>query len=262
MDSDYKIALDKLMASEISSQMVDHLVYQTEKVITVVSDENAKLNKRLPTLRKFILRLVDYTNVYTETLLMTLCYLHRVQKKLPSHATGLPSTRHRIFLSCLILSAKNHNDSSPLNKHWTKYTDGLFTLQDVNLMERQLLSLLDWDLNIGEDEVISIMKPLLDPIVLRVPIPSLSSSSATLSSALSNSTTSLSTKLYNLKRNESVLSNISSSSTLVNPLSQQDLNKPLREYKIVNNVKESSSVLKRSGKSWSLGNMMRQYGLA
>ena len=54
-----------------------------------------------------------------------------------------PCTRHRILLSCLILSSKFHNDSSPKNKHWAKYTDGLFNVKDINLMERQLISLVE-----------------------------------------------------------------------------------------------------------------------
>ncbi|CAL9732586.1 PHO85 cyclin-1 [Monosporozyma unispora] len=228
------VALTKLMDGKITNEMVDELVDVTESVITIVPDSDLSKKKKLPSLRKFIIKLIDYTNVYTATLIMTLCYLRRLQDKLPANATGLPSTQHRIFLSCLILSAKNHNDSSPLNKHWTKYTDGLFTLQDVNLMERQLLSLLDWNITIREGEVLQVMRPLMAP-----PSP-----------------------IYKLERNESVWSNLSSSSTLVNPLSQQDLNKPLREYKIVNNMKkDTGKLLKRSGKSWSLGNIMKSYGL-
>lgn len=227
------IALKQLMDGKITSEMVDELVSVTESVISIVPDTNTQKQKQgLPSLRSFIVKLIDYTNVYTATLIMTLCYLRRLQDKLPPHATGLPSTQHRIFLSCLILSAKNHNDSSPLNKHWTKYTDGLFTLQDVNLMERQLLSLLDWNITVREPEVLQVMRPFM---------PSAS-------------------PIYKLQRNQSVWSNLSSSSTLVNPLSQQDLNKPLREYKIVN--KDTAKPLKRSGKSWSLGNIMKSYGLA
>lgn len=230
------IALKQLMEGKITNEMVDELVSVTESVISIVPDPSPAQGKQeLPTLRTFIVKLIDYTNVYTATLIMTLCYLRRLQAKLPSHATGLPSTQHRIFLSCLILSAKNHNDSSPLNKHWTNYTDGLFTLQDVNLMERQLLSLLDWNITIRETEILQVMRPLM-------PTPPQSKS-----------------PIYKLQRNQSVWSNLSSSSTLVNPLSQQDLNKPLREFKIVNNNKKDTITksLKRSGKSWSLGSIMK-----
>lgn len=248
-----EIKLERLMKSQITNQMIDQLVYKTESVISVAPEPITTKNK-LPTLCEFIIKLIDYTNVYTPTLLMTLCYLNRLSLKLPPHATGIPSSRHRILLACLILSAKNHNDSSPLNKHWTKYTDGLFTLQDVNLMERQVLSLLDWNITIREDELLEVMEPLLNPKVF-------SDSS-----------------LYKLGREDSIWSTLSSSSTLVNPLSQQDLNKPLREYNMVNNLKKKKKVsilkdgilettgdssnnnLKRSEKTWSLGKIMKQYG--
>lgn len=121
-------------------------------------------NHGIPSLMTFISRLVRYTNVYTSTLLTTAVYLNRLKKILPKDAAGLPSTCHRIFLACLILSAKYHNDSSPLNKHWTKYTDGMFTLRDVNLMERQLLQLMQWDLRADTPEICDVLRQFVDPI--------------------------------------------------------------------------------------------------
>ena len=56
---------------------------------------------------------MKYTNVYTGTLMATLIYLQKLKSRLPKNAHGLPCTRHRILLSCLILSSKFHNDSSP-----------------------------------------------------------------------------------------------------------------------------------------------------
>lgn len=248
-----QIELESLMRGRITDRIIDHLVYKTESVISIIPEPISSHKGKLPTLREFIVKLIDYTNVYTPTLVMTLCYLNRLSLKLPPHATGMPSTRHRIFLSCLILSAKNHNDSSPLNKHWTKYTDGLFTLQDVNLMERQLLALLDWDIVIREEELLRVMEPLLNPKVSVV-------------------------GSHKFGREDSMWSTLSSTSTLVNPLSQQDLNKPLREYNIVNNLKKKKFIskdngtsndtsnqnnnnnMKRSEKAWSFGKIMRQYG--
>ncbi|AET39012.1 Pcl1p Ecym_3535 [Eremothecium cymbalariae DBVPG len=118
----------------------------------------------LPSLTTFIAKIVRYTNVYTATLLTTVVYLNKLKKVLPKDATGIPSTSHRIFLACLILSAKFHNDSSPLNKHWTEYTDGLFTIQDVNLMERQLLKLFDWNIRVSEHDLHENLSSLLLPI--------------------------------------------------------------------------------------------------
>ena len=83
-------------------------------------------------------------------------------------------TVHRIFLASLILAAKNLNDSSPKNKHWARYTsvkgyDGFgFSLAEVNLMERQLLFLLDFDLGVSEEDLFHHFEPFLAPIRLEL----------------------------------------------------------------------------------------------
>lgn len=168
--SGYYKALNILMKSPVTDDMIRFLTNTTLKVLPQCNyptppGSPAKYTSKLPSLMSFISRLVRHTNVYTPTLLVTACYLNRLKCILPRDASGLPSTIHRIFLACLILSAKFHNDSSPLNKHWAKYTDGLFSVEDVNLMERQLVQLLNWDLRVTNDDLILDLRYLLEPIV-------------------------------------------------------------------------------------------------
>lgn len=170
-------AMKIFLRSPVTQDMIHHLVTITLQILpcesakTITESLPSPPNsppilktKPLPSLMTFITKLVRYTNVYTGTLMATIVYMNRLKKKLPKDAKGLPCTRHRIFLACLIISSKNFNDSSPKNKHWAKYTDGLFRREDVNLMERQLLMLLDWNVQIDNSQLVHAWKRFLDPI--------------------------------------------------------------------------------------------------
>ena len=128
------------------------------------------LSPALPSLEAFIQSLVDRSHVQVPTLMSSLVYLSRLQSRLPPVAKGMRCTVHRIFLASLILAAKNLNDSSPKNKHWARYSSvkGFeefgFSVTEVNLMEKQLLFLLDWDLRINPSDLFYHFEPFLAPV--------------------------------------------------------------------------------------------------
>ncbi|CAK9441772.1 uncharacterized protein LODBEIA_P56400 [Lodderomyces beijingensis] len=163
-------ALNIFLNGPITHDMIHKLVVATLQVIPCKDTKSQTYTttnntvKQLPSLMTFLTKLIKYTNVYTGTLMATLVFLQKLKDKLPQNAQGLPCTRHRILLSCLILSSKFHNDSSPKNKHWAKYTDGLFNVKDINLMERQLIYLLNWDLRVDNEEMCHLLGSFLDPI--------------------------------------------------------------------------------------------------
>lgn len=140
----------------------------------------------LPTLYKFIMELVLRSKVTTGTLLTTIVFMDRLHDKLPPRARGMACTRHRIFFATLVITSKYLHDASPKNDYWQEY-GRLFTLHELNVMERQLLSLLDYDLHVSEDDLMqrinlfqapsSYYQPSLSPT-----LPSLSSSTSTLDS--------------------------------------------------------------------------------
>lgn len=182
-----KAALDHFIQLPVSQDMISYLA---QKATEVIRCESSDLNKHLPptppasppqhaaqfrepalpSVEEFITSLVARSHVQVPTLMSSLIYLNRLKSRLPPVAKGMRCTVHRIFLASLILAAKNLNDSSPKNKHWARYSavSGYenfgFSITEVNLMEKQLLFLLDWDLRINPEDLYYHLEPFLAPV--------------------------------------------------------------------------------------------------
>lgn len=119
------------------------------------SDSHHK--KPLPPLESFLKQLVLCSNVNSGALMATLVYLHRFKSRFSKNALGSSSTRHRLLLSCLVISVKYHCDMCPSNALWSYYTNGLFSAEDINVMERQLLRTLNWKMEVTAKEMYTLV---------------------------------------------------------------------------------------------------------
>lgn len=172
-----KLALDNFIRQPVSEGMIQYLasatlmtikcdpVYQATPPASPESEPRLLVAEpTISSLSVFIRTLVKRSNVQTPTLMTSLVYLARLRDRLPPSAVGMSCTCHRVFLAALIIAAKNLNDSSPKNKYWARYTAGLFTVADVNLMEVQMLYLLDWDMRVTNRDLCLHFAPFLAPI--------------------------------------------------------------------------------------------------
>lgn len=160
-----------LFKRPIDINAINALVQKTVSVIAVQDEAHSSegcpapppspiAGYNLPSLDVFITRLVYRTGVKQATLWTTLIYLDRLKAKLPKEAQGMACTRHRVFLAILIVATKYLNDSPPKNIHWAQAAS-LFNVREVNLMEKQLLYLLDYNLRFDEAEICRHLAPFM-----------------------------------------------------------------------------------------------------
>ncbi|CAI1924301.1 hypothetical protein SEUBUCD646_0D00730 [Saccharomyces eubayanus] len=161
--SDYD-ALLQFNKRPVSQEMIQFLATSTASIIQIRQNSNPVHGCPPPELSLFIKKVVVQSNVQTPTLMATTVYLNKLKSIIPKNVYGIETTRHRIFLGCLILAAKTLNDSSPWNKHWTTYTEGLLKVREVNTIERELLEYFNWDVRITTSDLINSLAFFLVPI--------------------------------------------------------------------------------------------------
>ncbi|KAI7852078.1 hypothetical protein BDC45DRAFT_485761 [Circinella umbellata] len=144
--------LSEFMERPLSLSFLKYISDQASLVIPCHPTATKNINTVVPPLAHFINFLVRRSTVGPGTLLAVLVLLDRLRNRLARIAKGMPCTRQRIFLATLIVTCKLLNDTAPKNRHWTHYAH-YFTVEEINLMEKQLLALLDFELSISLNDL-------------------------------------------------------------------------------------------------------------
>ncbi|KAF9352149.1 hypothetical protein BGX26_009981 [Mortierella sp. AD094] len=92
-------------------------------------------------------------------LVVSLIYVDRLKKVLTNMARGDPDTPFKIILSALLVVKKFiEEDCMGLNRMFSKITNGLYSVHDINTMERSFLGLLKFSLYVTEKDVINFIQ--------------------------------------------------------------------------------------------------------
>ncbi|KAG6840199.1 hypothetical protein C0991_008255 [Blastosporella zonata] len=100
----------------------------------------------------FVTNIITRAEVTTPTLLASLVYIDRAKPHL--HIALEEWALERVFLGAIIVASKYLNDSTLKNVHWALCT-GVFGKRDVGRIEREFLDVLNFELGIREDDLLS-----------------------------------------------------------------------------------------------------------
>lgn len=95
----------------------------------------------------FIAYALHRTKLHAAVTFAALVLLQRLKARFPS-ARG--SSGHRLFVSAYMISSKVMCDDTYSNKSWCIVAQGMFTLHEINQMEREMCNYLDWELTVDD----------------------------------------------------------------------------------------------------------------
>ena len=103
-----------------------------------------------PPLALFIAYALHRTRLHHSVTFAALYLLLRLKSRFPA-ARG--SSGHRLFISAFMLASKVICDDTYSNKSWSIVGQGMFALREINQMEREMCSYLEWQLNVDPTEL-------------------------------------------------------------------------------------------------------------
>ncbi|KAJ4483494.1 hypothetical protein J3R30DRAFT_3448930 [Lentinula aciculospora] len=93
----------------------------------------------------FIAYAFHRTKLHESVTFAALALLQRLKARFP---TARGSSGHRLFISAFMIASKVICDDTYSNKSWSIVAQGMFTLREINQMEREMCNYLDWELTV------------------------------------------------------------------------------------------------------------------
>lgn len=93
----------------------------------------------------FIAYALHRTKLHQSVNYAALVLLQRLKARFP---TARGSSGHRLFISAFMIASKVMCDDTYSNKSWGIVAQGMFSLREINQMEREMCSYLEWELTV------------------------------------------------------------------------------------------------------------------
>lgn len=122
----------------------------TSASVEALQASSKSSNSSTPRLSEFIAYALHRTRLPLAVTHQALFLLKRLKSRFPA-ARG--SSGHRLFISALMLASKSSCDDTYSNKSWTIVGQGLFSLREVNQMERELFGYLGFKVNVEPEDL-------------------------------------------------------------------------------------------------------------
>ncbi|WVO22212.1 uncharacterized protein IAS62_003542 [Cryptococcus decagattii] len=104
-----------------------------------------------PALAHFVAYALHRTRLPSVVTFAALLLLQRLKRRYPA-ARG--SSGHRLFISAFMIASKVICDDTYSNQSWGIVAQKMFTLKEINQMEREMCGYLEWHLNFGDREML------------------------------------------------------------------------------------------------------------
>ncbi|THH07822.1 hypothetical protein EW145_g3123 [Phellinidium pouzarii] len=129
------------------ADMLDRLMEHNDK-IPLSPEALTRFHSRSPptiNVLDYLRRIVKYANVERTCLLITLHYIDQICARL-THFTLSSLTCHRFIIAAVVVASKALCDAFCTNSHYAKV--GGIRVGELNMLERELLSAMDWRLTV------------------------------------------------------------------------------------------------------------------
>jgi hypothetical protein len=142
------------------SSLTEAIAKEASEVLNGTSANELGVDEAyLPSIDDFVLYVTIRSSTTTPELIVCLIYLSRFRDRQPPDDVDFHTfTPHEVFLAALMLAHKVHEDKSASNARWSECSAipecsfAGFPNEEVNRIEREFLTWLDWDVNINADQ--------------------------------------------------------------------------------------------------------------